>query len=320
MPDERTRLAAFAITSAWEGGKGYANYQTYDAGIISYGRFQFTLASGSLWTVVDGYLQRSSSVIAQQLRPYADRIRARDVTLRNDPALKDLLIRAAEEDAMKDAQDAIVIDRYWNPAMSSASVRGVITSLGQALFFDMAIQHGPFHPYIQRAEAFYGVPAKSHLGDNGITEQQLIERTAIERQLFLTDFANRKNLPGVKKRGDFWVDLVDKEDWNLEGDTGGNVFVWGAPVQVKTPDSGRKEEEPGEPFSGTFTASMWVQGREEPDIHSGKTVSMVKDESIPVTRTYQPSDDEEWVKSEKGWYPTRHPTTPGIVLGELVAD
>src|SRR4051812_16386480 len=41
----RVRLAAFNITSGFEGG-AYDTYQTYDAGIVSYGRFGFTLASG----------------------------------------------------------------------------------------------------------------------------------------------------------------------------------------------------------------------------------------------------------------------------------
>ena len=45
---DRIRRAAFNITSTFEGSKTYANYQNYDAGIISYGRFQFTL-SGARW-------------------------------------------------------------------------------------------------------------------------------------------------------------------------------------------------------------------------------------------------------------------------------
>jgi hypothetical protein len=317
--EDRVRLAAFAITAAWEGGLGYANYQTYDAGIISYGRFQFTLAGGSLAAVVDGYLAASISPVADRLRPYAGRIRAKDASLRNDVALKNILIEAAAEDEMRDAQDAVVGDRYWKPAMSSVSVRGVETALGKALFFDMAIQHGPFHPYIQRAEAFYGVPPKSRLVENGITETQLIARTAIERQLFLADFAVRKNLPGVRKRGDFWVNLVNAGDWDLQGNDNGHVYVWGRAVQVREPDPGRANE-PGEPFKGVFTARMWVQGRERPYIKAHKATTLTQGEQARATRHYVVSASEEWVKTEVGWFPRVHPSAPGIVLGDLIAD
>ncbi|MEQ9029328.1 MAG: SH3 domain-containing protein, partial [Aggregatilineales bacterium] len=43
---ERVKKASFAITAAFE-GTGYAAYNNYDAGIISYGLIQFTMAAGS---------------------------------------------------------------------------------------------------------------------------------------------------------------------------------------------------------------------------------------------------------------------------------
>jgi len=221
---EQIRTAAFAITAAWEGGLGYANYQTYDSGIISYGRFQFTLAAGSLWKVVETYLKNSQSDLAKSLQTYASRIEARDAALQNDSKLKDLLVKAASEDAMKEAQDSVVIART--------------SALGQALFFDMAVQHGPGNKHIQTAEANLGAPPKSHLGDNGLTDHQLIAETARVRQDFLDRFATNHNLPGVRKRGDFWVELVNKNDWDLQGDAEGNVMVYGKPVQVRQPDSG----------------------------------------------------------------------------------
>jgi hypothetical protein len=242
---ERIRVAAFNITAAWEGDKGYANYQTYDTGLISYGRFQFTLAAGSLARVLDGYLAAATSPVAQQLRVYQQRVDARDASLRTDETFKQLMIEAAAEDEMRDAQDEVVIKSYWNPSQDSVNVRGIVTPVGQALLFDMAIQHGPGNMLIQTAEAFYGAPPKSRLGENGINEQQLISRVAIERRDFLYRLADKQNLPGVKKRGDFWIDLINsKGDWQLQGDGNGNVFVYGQPVQARNPDTGRQHEAP----------------------------------------------------------------------------
>ncbi|MEO8396520.1 MAG: hypothetical protein ABI700_26235, partial [Chloroflexota bacterium] len=85
-PDTLTRVrsAAFNITSGFEGG-AYDTYQTYDAGIVSYGRFGFTLASGSLFSVLDRYLSKATSTVAGQLRSlYLQRVHDRDAALRTD--------------------------------------------------------------------------------------------------------------------------------------------------------------------------------------------------------------------------------------------
>src|SRR6185295_9825641 len=92
---DRIRRAAFNITSSFEGAKSYANYQNYDSGIISYGRFQFTLSGGALVKVVNYYLGASTSDTATKMRDYQGRIQARDAVLRDDKALQDLLVAAA---------------------------------------------------------------------------------------------------------------------------------------------------------------------------------------------------------------------------------
>ncbi len=56
---DNIKRAAFNITAAFEGG-GYSSYQNYDKGVVSYGRFQFTLASGSLFTVLEQYLAQAT--------------------------------------------------------------------------------------------------------------------------------------------------------------------------------------------------------------------------------------------------------------------
>jgi hypothetical protein len=75
-----------------------------------------------------------------------------------------------------------------------------VEQLGQALLFDMAIQHGPAHKYTQTAEQQLGAPPKSKLGENGLTEEQLIDQVAQVRKNFLYAFAASNNFPGIKKR------------------------------------------------------------------------------------------------------------------------
>lgn len=232
---DRVRHAAFNITAAFEGG-GYATYQNYDSGIISYGRFQFTLAAGSLITVVRLYLERSTSPTAAELRAYLPRISARDETLRGDTRLRALLQQAAQEPAMQAVQDQVATEGFYTPVVElSIAPRGLQTPLAYALIFDMAIQHGRFNHLVPKTEETLGVPPKSRVGQNGISEQTFIQTLAQLRQENLHALAVKLNLPGMRPRGDFWVRLVESGDWQLQGDAGGSVNVNGKIVQVRQP-------------------------------------------------------------------------------------
>lgn len=235
--EERVRKASFNITSGFEGG-GYSTYQNYDDGIVSFGRFGFTLASGSLYEVLKRYLSASDTSYANQLRTqYLERVRVRDWTLRSDTVFKNLLILTATEAAMRQAQDEIATEQYWNLVQDlSIKPRGVELALSQAFLFDTAIHHGARHDMITMAEDFFGVPQKSRLGSNGITERQLIAKVAQIRRDRLYSIADAQNLPGLKPRGDFWVNIVTAGDWALQGDSIGNVLIKpGRAIQVRNP-------------------------------------------------------------------------------------
>lgn len=235
----RIRAAAFNITSAFE-GSGYAAYQNEDAGVVSYGRFQFTLASGSLFSVLDKYLslEQEGDFAAGKLRTlYLDRVRERDESLRSDRPFRSLLQQAATSPAMQLAQDRIATDLYWERVQEqSIQPRGITTALGQAFLFDAGIQHGVYNNLLEQAEAQLGLPAESHVGTRGITEQRLITLTAAIRRSRLAQIAAGQNLPGLIVRGDFWVTLCARGDWNLSGDADGMLLVKpGQTVQVRDP-------------------------------------------------------------------------------------
>ncbi len=232
---DRVRRAAFGITSAFEGG-GYASYQTYDSGIISYGRFQFTLAAGSFLTVINRYLERASGPTVDGLRGYLPRLNAKDDSLRKDEGLKTCCVRAAADPIMQAIQDEVATEGYWGAVIDlSIAPRNIQSALGYALIFDMSIQHGKYNFLIPKAETELGVPGKSRLGENGVTEQQFITKVAQLRKDNLYALAVKLNLPGLRPRGDFWVNLVNAADWNLQGDANGNVNVNDKIVQVRNP-------------------------------------------------------------------------------------
>jgi hypothetical protein len=231
----RIKLASYGVTGAFE-GSGYAAYNNYDAGIISYGLIQFTMAAGSMITVVQRYLAASQTDIANQLRNYLPRIEARDGNLRNDETLKNLLITAADEQVMKDAQHSVADEKYWDKVWKGyIEPRGITTPLGIALLFDMGVNFGTGHGFVRLAEEQLGVPSQSKVGQNGHSEERLIQRVAELRKASHDKQAKEQNLFGLMQRGNFWVRLINNGDWGMLGDGGGNVNIRGKVIQVRNP-------------------------------------------------------------------------------------
>jgi hypothetical protein len=236
LASERVPRAAMRITSAFE-GRGYNTVMTFDSSIVGYGLFNFSVADGTLGLVIERYSARSDNPLAQQLAGYAERVAAGDATLRGDAEFHDLLAAAGDDPAMQQVQDELAIEQFWNPTVEiSINPRGIRTPLGQALLFDLAILRGLNHGVIRQAEQNLGVPERSPVGANGITEEALIAEVARLNQESLDQQAARDNLPGLRRRGDFWAALVARGDWELQGDANGNVEIrQGQLVQVRAP-------------------------------------------------------------------------------------
>ncbi|MGF1506578.1 MAG: chitosanase [Chloroflexi bacterium] len=219
-PLARVRRLAFEITGIWEGSAGYASFQTYDRGLISYGRHQVTLASGNLEKVLSAYISSSQDERAQRVAGYLDRVRRMDPALREDATFREALVAAAEDPAMQEAQDATIISGFWEPALGSATDRGIEAPLALAFLFDTAVQHGPYHRFLVEAEEASGVESRSRVGENGLTQEELIAKVADLRLASLRSLAERENLFGVIPRGEFWVALIAAADWDLRGQDG----------------------------------------------------------------------------------------------------
>lgn len=198
----RIQRVSFAITSAFE-GSGYAAYQNIDAGIISYGFLQFTLAAGSLVTVIQRYLANADSEMAGRLRAYQERVAQRDPLLRSDRGFREALIAAANEPAMQAAQDSVAIEGFWRQVVDGYIVpRQLVLPLSYALLFDMGVNFGVNHGFVRLAEQQLGVPPRSVPSQVGITERILMMRVAELRKQSHDRQAERDNLPGLRVRGD----------------------------------------------------------------------------------------------------------------------
>jgi len=232
--EARVQKAALALTAAFE-GSGYDAYNNYDAGIVSYGIIQFTLAAGTLATIVNNYIARSNSQIAQQIRAFLPRIQAMDQSLRNDQTLRRLLQQAAHEPEMQQIQDEVAIANYWTRTIDNyVKPRDYRHPLTHALLFDISVNFGVGDGFVRMAERDLGVPSRARPQDFGSTEEQIVERVVQLRKISHDRQAARDNLPGLRARGDFWVNLVSSADWDLLGDADGFILANGRRIQVAT--------------------------------------------------------------------------------------
>lgn len=185
-PNSYHRIAS-DITGIFEGGKA-GTLQTYDSGIISYGKHQATLAGGALQKVLERYLELSESSTAQKIAGYMERVRKREESLRNDQPFLDLLKAAAKESAMDQAQEDVFSANYWAPAVKSAESLSVSSALGHAIIYDTMIQGG--HAAVAESTA-------QRLKGKEYSEQEYLQIYLEERKARLLRIAESK-----RKKGD----------------------------------------------------------------------------------------------------------------------
>jgi carboxypeptidase C (cathepsin A)/subtilisin family serine protease len=167
------------ITSAFEGGRT-GTLNLYDLGIISYGKHQATLHSGTLYGILKRFTELSSSATSKKLASYLDRVKQRDETLREETEFIALLKAAAAEREMDQAQDEEFDRQYWQPAKSKAAKHNVKSALGHAIFYDTTIQGG------------VDQVAKSTLGRLGGIVGQIINGREISEQDSLRTFVDER--------------------------------------------------------------------------------------------------------------------------------
>jgi chitosanase len=140
------KKTAQAIVNVFETGSVRGDYgnvtvQRNDAGHLTYGRSQTTLASGNLYLLVKAYCEAPGASFAGDLNPYLGRLMARDLGLDNDTMLRTILHDAGGDPVMHDVQNQFFDRVYWSPAAQSAANLGFIDALSTAVVYDSCI-HG----------------------------------------------------------------------------------------------------------------------------------------------------------------------------------
>jgi chitosanase len=141
---KRTTLAIVNVfeTGSVRGDYGRVTVMPGDAGHLSYGRSQASLASGNLFALLNAYCAAPAARFAAAISPYLDRLRRMDASLDGDADLAALLARAARDPVMCQTQDDFFDRAHLAPACRAAAGAGLESPLGQTVVYDSFIQGG----------------------------------------------------------------------------------------------------------------------------------------------------------------------------------
>jgi chitosanase len=162
MLNNLQKRTAQAIVNVFETGSVHGEYgqvtvQKNDAGHLTYGRSQTTLASGNLHLLLKAYCDAPGALFAGELNPYLARLAARDLALDTDLMLRNILHDAGGDPVMHDVQNQFFDSVYWNPAAQSAANLGFKDPLSTAVVYDSCI-HGSWRMMRDLTNAQFGLP------------------------------------------------------------------------------------------------------------------------------------------------------------------
>jgi chitosanase len=206
------KLAAQAIVNIFETGRirgdyGKVTMVANDNGHLTYGRSQTTLASGNLHLLIAAYCAAPAAYFADALRPYLDRLAARDLSLDGDFKLRGMLRQAGDDPVMRAVQDDFFDRVYWRPALQSADALKATTALGTAIVYDSHI-HGSWTAMRDRTVAKLG----KSLAQAG--EESWFGAYVQTRRDWLLNHSNVV-LPKTVYRMDAFRALIAEKRWDL---------------------------------------------------------------------------------------------------------
>ncbi len=232
---------AQAIVIIFETGRALPDYSRVtllpgDRGHLSYGRTQFSLASGCLYLAVKEYVAQREAAFAERLAPYLAQLAARDCALNTDLSFRALLSDAGRDPAMIRAQDNLTDRLFWLPALRAADALGLSEALSAAVVYDSFV-HGGWARMRRRTLERCGTP-------ENLTERRWIQSYLAQRLEWLTGHSNPL-LPYTAYRVRSLRKIAGQDNWRLEPPLiVRGVRIDGQTAAARPPVAGPVEENP----------------------------------------------------------------------------
>lgn len=205
---EQDKLKALAIVNIFETSKPFGSYSACvvlnDGAGVSYGIAQFTHRSGSLWEVVDRYLNAGGQIGREVLAAAIPLLRRRNVAaierLASDTRFKKALIAAGVSREMKEAQHFVATTRYLRPAIDICTRMGFTLPLSLAVVYDSVV-HGSWERIAGR------------VGTRTADEKAWITEYVRKRHIWLTAIVR---LRSTTYRTRFFLNQIATGNWYLK--------------------------------------------------------------------------------------------------------
>lgn len=202
--------AAKAIVNIFETGSVRGDYSQVtllpgDTGRLTFGRAQVTLGSGNLHLLVARYCGTVGARFGARLRAWLPALAARSPAADTDGKLHNLLRASADDPVMRDVQDGLFDELYWEPAVRAAARLGLRSPLGVAVVYDSWV-HGSWALLRDRTTA------AGTLQQSG--EHDWVQRYVRNRREWLATHPNAL-LRATVYRMDAFQRLIEQDAWAL---------------------------------------------------------------------------------------------------------
>lgn len=217
LPKEKKRIIE-DVVGVFETGKVGGDYATAvylpDGAGITYGKHQAIDRSDSLDAIVQRYIVRGGGM-ADDLRPYESLLED-DGTVGFNPkalpanvkTLMGLLTKAAADPLMRQAQDEIFDEWYWEPAAKRCLSMGLVLPLSWLAVYDSSIHSGPAGVDRTRNRFDESPPAKG-----GDEKKWTLAYINARRHWLATH--SKTILHATVYRMDAMLKLIDEGNWDL---------------------------------------------------------------------------------------------------------
>lgn len=212
MPfSERAKTIALAIVKIFETSEPFGRYDAVavldDGAGISYGTSQFTHKSGSLYAVLNRYMElggRLSETIGRALPDFKSKTKI--LARSNDKAVKTALKTLGQDALMQQAQREIAFENYLKPALDACDGSNFTLPLSLAVIYD-SMNHGSYGKIRDRVQL--ELPAS-------------IKPIEYEKE-WITEYNKKRDewlesIPRLAKtdyRTDFFLAQIARDNWDL---------------------------------------------------------------------------------------------------------
>ncbi len=249
---EQDKLKALTIVNIFETSRAFGSYAACvvlnDGAGVSYGIAQFTHRSGSLWEVVDRYLNAGGQIAREVLAAAIPLLKRSNVasieTLASDSRFKKALIAAAVTREMKEAQHFVATTRYLRPAIDICTRMGFTLPLSLAVVYDSVV-HGSWERIAAKVQQAFQPVDRTQARKPAADEKAWITEYVRKRHIWLTAIVR---LRSTTYRTRFFLNQIATGNWELKlplivhGVRLTDVESQAASLQVEAEDSVEQEE------------------------------------------------------------------------------